>query len=177
MTFPATPSVSKARTVCRGVAGEVGVKAEGSWRFTPENQGTILTANDVTTVYIESRAVLKKLADIPKLKRKAVVTETMNSPAYALLITQKGVGGEASLILQTAAAAADGVPENKFGGQWKCMTTSGVWRTAYGYRASGEGQQNAVYTLLFALQTTTRKRRGYRGGSVPPLPAAGEGEE
>lgn len=165
-------------TPLRGVTGEIGLKAEGAWKFSPQNRGATVTASDVTTTYMEPGVVLPKLARIPKLKDKAVVTEVMNCPAYAFLLTQKGVGGEASLVLQTQLAEVGGVVGNKIGGQWKYMSTSGVWRTAYGYRVNEKTQENATYTLFFVLQTTTRKRRwGYRGGSAPPLPAAGKGEE
>ena len=122
--------------------------------------------------------ILPKLADVKKLKGEAVVTETMNCPAYAFLLTQKGVGGEASLVLQTQISEVGGVLGNKIGGHWKCMSTSGVWRTAYGYRVNEKTQQDAVYTLFFVLRTTERKRRwGFRGGSAPPIPAAGKGEK
>lgn len=122
--------------------------------------------------------ILPKLAGIPKLKDKAVVTEAMNCPAYAFLLTQKGIGGEASLVLQTQLSEAGGAVGNKLGGHWKCTSTSGVWRTAYGYRVNEKTQQDAVYTLFFMLQTTKPKRKwGFRGSAASSLPAAGKGDE
>jgi hypothetical protein len=141
----------------RGVTGDIGVKVKGSWTFSPKDRGAVLTASDVSTAYLEAGIILPRLAGIAKLKDKAIVTETLNCPAYALLLTDKGVGGSASLVLETWVSEAGTSLAPSVGGKWEHQSQSGVWRSAYGYRTNEKTNQDAVYTPLFMLKTTNKR--------------------
>lgn len=147
--------------------GEVGVRVHGAWKFTPRNRAAILTITDGYTHYLEIGTVFTKLQSVRKLQGKAIVTEALRCPAYAMLLTNKGVGGKASLTLHTGLAEAGAALAG--GGMlgWKHSSESGFWRTAVGYRKVLE-DKDAVFTPLFKLKKVSRSwRTRYRG---PPTP-------
>lgn len=149
-----------------GVTGDVGIKFETEWAFSPKNRGAILTASDVTMAYLEPGIVFPRLGDIAKLKDKAIVVEAYTCPAYALLLSDKGRGGSASLCLEANISGAGVTLGPGIGGRWRYQSETGVWRTAYGYRTDEKTLQDMVFTPLFALRTLKRRMwPRYRGAS------------
>ncbi|KDN41727.1 hypothetical protein RSAG8_07258, partial [Rhizoctonia solani AG-8 WAC10335] len=150
-----------------GGMGELGVRVSGSWKFTPRNRAAVLTATDAYSNYLEVGVVFPKLRTLKKFEGKAIVTEALHSPAYALLLTEKGKGGNASLSLHTGLSelqATAGVGANV---GWKSTSESGLWRTACGYRATLDGK-DAIYTPLYRLEKVSKRWRvRYRGGPGP----------
>ncbi|CAE6502862.1 unnamed protein product, partial [Rhizoctonia solani] len=65
--------------------GEVGVRVHGAWKFTPRNRAAILTITNGYTHYLEIGTVFTKLQPVRKLQGKAIVTEALRCPAYAML--------------------------------------------------------------------------------------------
>ncbi|EUC63297.1 hypothetical protein RSOL_489320 [Rhizoctonia solani AG-3 Rhs1AP] len=144
-----------------GGMGELGVRVSSTWEFTPRNRAAVLTATDAYSNYLEVGVAFPRLRKVRKLEGKAIVTEALHCPAYALLLTEKGKGGKASLTLHTGLSnipASAGVGAK---GGWNYTTETGVWRTAYGYRATLDGE-DAVYTPLYGLEKVPRWRVGYR---------------
>ncbi|KAG9096266.1 hypothetical protein FRC06_008865 [Ceratobasidium sp. 370] len=157
-----------------GATGDVGVKINVSWTFSPKNRGAVITASDVSTAYLEPGIIFPRLANITKLKDKAIVVETLNSPAYAMLLTDKGRGGSASITLETWISGAGASLGPGIGGGWKFESQTGAWRTAYGYRTDEKTMKDAQFTPLFTLRTTTRRRwPRYRGGEPVTDPYEG----
>ncbi|KAG8781985.1 hypothetical protein FRC12_021316 [Ceratobasidium sp. 428] len=150
-----------------GATGDVGIKVDVAWTFSPKNRGAAITASDVSTAYLETGIIFPRLAKIKKLKDKAVVVETLTCPAYALLLTDKGRGGSASVTLETWVSGAGVSVGPGVGGRWKAESQTGVWRTAYGYRTDERTAKDAVFTPLFTLRTTNRRLwPRYRGGEA-----------
>ncbi|QRV92330.1 hypothetical protein RhiJN_20348 [Ceratobasidium sp. AG-Ba] len=155
-----------------GATGEMGIKVNASWSFSPKNRGAVITATDVVTEYLETGIVFPRLGDIAKLKDKAIVVETLTCSGYGLLLTDKGRGGSASLTLETWVSEAGLTAGSGIGGAWKCESQTGTWRTAYGYRAD----EKSTYTPLFTLRTLKRRLwPRYRGAQ--PLTNQYEGYE
>ncbi|CAE6442153.1 unnamed protein product [Rhizoctonia solani] len=148
-----------------GGMGELGVRLHGAWEFTPRNRAALLTATDAYSNYLEVGVVFPKLRALRKLDGKAIVTEALHCPAYALLLTEKGKGGKASLSLHTGLSEVEAMAGvgSKVG--WKHTSESGFWRTAYGYNTTTDGS-NADYTPLYRLEKVSRGWLPlYRGGS------------
>ncbi|KAL5632713.1 hypothetical protein ACGC1H_005610 [Rhizoctonia solani] len=153
-----------------GGMGELGVRVSGSWEFTPRNRAAVLTATDAYSNYLEVGVVFPRLRNLRKLEGKAIVTEALHCPAYALLLTEKGKGGKASLSLHTGLSDIPAAAGVGAGAGWKFTTESGFWRTACGYRATLDGN-DAVYTPLYRLEKVPRVWRvGHRGGSTASTP-------
>ncbi|KAG8785780.1 hypothetical protein FRC12_017175 [Ceratobasidium sp. 428] len=142
-----------------GATGDVGIKVDVAWTFSPKNRGAVITASDVSTAYLETGIIFPRLDKIKKLKDKAVVVETLTCPAYALLLTDKGRGGSASVTLETWVSGAGVSVGPGIGGRWKAESQTGVWRTAYGYRTDERAAKDVVFTPLFKLRTTNRRLR------------------
>ncbi|KAG8733257.1 hypothetical protein FRC11_007597 [Ceratobasidium sp. 423] len=118
---------------------------------------------DAYTNYLEFGIIFPRLRTLKKLEGKAVVTEALHCPAYALLLTEKGKGGKASLALHTRIAEAGAAADTGASVGWKYTSESGVWRAACGYRRELEGQ-DAVFTPLYRLKKVARGwRTRYRG--------------
>lgn len=168
-----TPGIRPvALTLCRGATGEIGLKVHAAWEISPRNRAAILTATDAYSIYLQTGLVLPRLTRVKKLEGKQIVTETLNCPAFALLLTDKGVGGRASLTLQTSISEAGTSVGGVIGGKWEHFSESGVWRTAFGYSKT-LGGSNSVYTPLFVLKTIPKKlwRPTYRGSDPrTPMP-------
>ncbi|CAE6438617.1 unnamed protein product [Rhizoctonia solani] len=149
-----------------GGMGELGVRVSGAWEFTPRNRAAVLTATDAYSIYLEVGVVFPRLRKLRKLEGKAIVTEALHCPAYALLLTEKGKGGKASLTLHTGLSD---IPVSAGVGAkagWKFTTESGFWRAACGYGATLDGS-DAVYTPLYKLEKVSKGWRvGYRGGTA-----------
>ncbi|KAG8705706.1 hypothetical protein FRC09_002797 [Ceratobasidium sp. 395] len=143
-----------------GSAGDVDIKVKLEWTFSSENRGAVIAARNVTTTYLEHGIIFPKLDDVQKLKGKAIVVETLTCPAYALLLTDKGCGGSASLTLDTKNSATG---EN---GAWEPESETGVWRTAYG-DLTDEKAVKGRFTPLFALKKTAKRfwPIRFRGGT------------
>ncbi|KAG9120466.1 hypothetical protein FRC07_004033 [Ceratobasidium sp. 392] len=150
-----------------GATGDVGIKIDAAWTFSPKNRGAVITASDAMTAYLEPGIIFPRLDGVKKLNGKAIVIETLTCPAYALLLTDKGRGGSASVTLETWVSGAGASVGPGIGGKWKYESQTGVWRTAYGYRTDEKTGQSAVFTPLFTLRTTTRRLwPRYRGGEA-----------
>ncbi|CAE7055985.1 unnamed protein product [Rhizoctonia solani] len=148
-----------------GAMGTLGVRVSGSWKFNPRNRAAVLTAADACSHYLEVGYVFPKLRTVKKFRGKAIVTEALHCPAYALLLTEKGKGGNASLSLHTGLSEIQAGVGTNVG--WKSTSESGFWRTACGYRATTDGK-DATYTPLYRLEKVpgTYWRPRYRGAPV-----------
>ncbi|CAE6426361.1 hypothetical protein BN14_08861 [Rhizoctonia solani AG-1 IB] len=148
-----------------GGTGELGARVQGAWEFTPQNRAALLTVADAYSNYLETGVIFPKLRQLPRLKGKAIVTEALHCPAYALLLTEKGKGGKAALSLYTGVSQAGAMAGGGAKASWRYTSESGFWRTACGYRM-GDGE-DAVYTPLYRLEKiASRWRIRYRG--APP---------
>ncbi|CAE6470960.1 unnamed protein product [Rhizoctonia solani] len=156
-----------------GTTGEMGVRVQGAWEFTPQNRAALLTVTDPYSNYLEAGIIFPKLRKLRKLDGKAIVTEALHCPAYALLLTDKGKGGKASISLYTGISEAGAAAGAGAKAGWHYTSDSGFWRTACGYRMA-DGQ-DAVYTPLYRLERVSKGWLGrYRGappsGSPPEEP-------
>ncbi|KAL5632714.1 hypothetical protein ACGC1H_005611 [Rhizoctonia solani] len=151
-----------------GTTGEVAVRVHASWTITPRNRAAILTVTDACSYYLEIGTIFPKLRTLRKLVGKAVVTEVLQCPAYAMLLTDKGVGGKASLSLHTGLSEAGAVLATGGSAKWQYNSESGLWRTACGYRRTLE-EPDAIFTPLYRLKKISRGWPRYRGVSVPGL--------
>ncbi|KDN41726.1 hypothetical protein RSAG8_07257, partial [Rhizoctonia solani AG-8 WAC10335] len=160
-----------------GTTGELAVRAHASWAITPRNRAAILTMTDAYSYYLEIGTVFPRLRSLRKLEGKAVVTEALHCPAYAMLLTEKGIGGKASLTLHTGLSEAGVVLATGGTAGWHYNSESGLWRTACGYRKTLEEHRNsgtleehdAVFTPLYRLKKVSRGWRRYRTrGALEP---------
>ncbi|CAE6438623.1 unnamed protein product [Rhizoctonia solani] len=151
-----------------GAMGELGVRVSGSWEFTPRNRAAVLTATDAYSNYLEVGVVFPRLRKLKKLEGKAIVTEALHCPAYALLLTEKGKGGKASLSLHTGLSDVKAAVGVGAGAGWKFTTESGFWRTACGYRTNLDGK-DAVYTPLYRLEKVAKSWRTRYRGAAPTM--------
>ncbi|KAJ1303236.1 hypothetical protein OPQ81_011434 [Rhizoctonia solani] len=157
-----------------GGTGALAVRVSGAWKFSAKQRAAILTMTDSYSYYLEAGVIFPKLKTLPKLNGKALVTETLHCPAYALLLTEKGQGGKASLTLH---AGLHQMPTGTTAGAnmgWNHNTESGFWRTACGYRTALD-EEDAVFTPLYRLERLswgwrTRYRGGPASGSTPEEP-------
>ncbi|CAE6427588.1 unnamed protein product [Rhizoctonia solani] len=142
----------------------LGVRVSSSWEFTPQNRAAVLTATNAYSNYLKVEAVFPKLRNLRKLGGKAIVTKAVHCPAYALLLTEKGKGGKASLSLHTGTWDVGAGA----GAKWKFTTESGFWRTACGYRTNLDGK-DAVYTPLYKLEKIHRGWWPRYRGAAPTM--------
>ncbi|KAJ1303237.1 hypothetical protein OPQ81_011435 [Rhizoctonia solani] len=153
-----------------GATGELGIRAQAAWEFTPRNRAAVLTVTNAYSNYLEVGMIFPKLRSLRKLEGKAIITEALHCFAYALFLTEKGKGGKASLALFVGASEAGSEVSGGASVGWKYTSESGVWRTACALDGT-----DALYTPLYRIKKISRSwpPGRYRGGSTGgPLPIA-----
>ncbi|KAG8733256.1 hypothetical protein FRC11_007596 [Ceratobasidium sp. 423] len=150
----------------------LGVRVQSAWEFSSQNRSAVLTVVNAYSNYLEVGIVFPILRTLRRLEGKAIVTEALHCPAYALFMSEKGKGGKASLALYTGALDVGTVVSGGASVGWKYTSESGIWRADCALSGT-----DAAYTPLYKVKKISR---GWwlarpRGGSIPePAPTPEE---
>ncbi|CAE6478509.1 unnamed protein product [Rhizoctonia solani] len=145
--------------------GQLGVRVQSAWEFSPQNRSAVLTVLNAYSNYLEVGIVFPILRALRKLGGKAIVTEALHCPAYALFLSEKGKGGKASLALYASTSEAVMVANTSEASVgWKYASESGIWRAACALN-----ETDVAYTPLYRVQKISRDSwfARSRGGPIP----------
>ncbi|KAJ7659221.1 hypothetical protein DFH06DRAFT_1195307 [Mycena polygramma] len=153
-----------------GPAVDIGIaeaSIKGEWKFKTGKTGALLVMarpRSTSIVSNSANALLKKLVDVPLLKTKYLVTETMACHAYSLYLSTKSEDKVSlALVAKTPIPAA---PFVSAGGEISCAW----WKETGGgvFRHGCDLPDKYSFTPLVMLKRVRKKRMGSYRGAPPP---------
>ncbi|KAJ7834407.1 hypothetical protein B0H13DRAFT_1653272 [Mycena leptocephala] len=137
----------------RQIPGIATAALHGNWQFTTKT-GALLSLYRPQSSYIQELSpLLKKLAMLPQLKKKRLVTEVIRCHTYALYLSQID-GGTLALALVLQAPVPGGAPVQaavNTQGRWIDSHTTGIFR-------AGAFPADPSYYPLYRLKTVKKSR-------------------
>lgn len=125
---------------------------KGKWQF-GSKRGALLLMDRPRLCSLPDNVLLKYLIDVPALKEKVVVTETVDCPAYSLYLSN---GNKELISIALIGKTSDPMnPTNQTGGtlslKWWSENTTGNFHKAHNINGS------YLYTTLFQCKTIRKK--------------------
>ncbi|KAJ6532885.1 hypothetical protein DFH09DRAFT_1043901 [Mycena vulgaris] len=136
----------------RDVPGLAEASIKGQWKFKTGKTGALLVMAKPRSALI-ANGLLKHLVDIPALKNKYLVTETVSCHAYSMYLSSKSEDSVSlALLAKTPLPVAPLFSAGgEIAGSWWCKTGAGVFR----HGAAPPGTDS--FTPLFALKRIRKK--------------------
>jgi len=134
------------------IPGIAEASIKGQWKFKTGKTGALLIMAQPRSSLISGN-VLKQLVDLPALKDKYLVTETVACPAYSLYLSSKSDDTVSLALVATTPLPVTPLVSagGEIGGGWWSQTGAGVFR--HGCAALG----TYSFTPLFMLKRIRKK--------------------
>ncbi|KAJ7479504.1 hypothetical protein FB451DRAFT_161592 [Mycena latifolia] len=142
------------------VAGIADASLKGHWTFKSGKTGALLVMASPRSVLLSAGPLLKHLIDVPALRDKYLVTETVACHAYSMYLSSKSDDKISLALLATVPVIAAPLVSagGEVGGGWWRATGAGVFR--HGCAPPG----TECFTPLFVLRRVRKKSYfPYRG--------------
>ncbi|KAJ7842648.1 hypothetical protein B0H14DRAFT_1026643 [Mycena olivaceomarginata] len=158
-----------------GVPGLAEASLKGHWTFKAGQTGALLAMAEPRSTLLPSDVLRTRLADVPALRGKSLVTETVACHAYTLYLSSSSEDSISLALLATVPAAAPGAAGGEASGRWWKQTGSGLFRDGW------EQPGTECYTPLFVLKHVQPRKSfvsrvfGGSGGTGGPGGEAGDG--
>ncbi|KAJ7202595.1 hypothetical protein GGX14DRAFT_370161 [Mycena pura] len=148
------------------IPGVLDASIKGRWQFRSGKTGALLVVSQPRSTRLPAaNALIADLRDVPALRDKYIVTETVACHAYSMYLSSKSQDAVSlALVASVPVLAAPGLAA---GG-----SASGAWWTSTGrgvFRSGCAAPETPHFTPLFALKRA-RARAGLRFRGARPVP-------
>ncbi|KAJ7113159.1 hypothetical protein C8R44DRAFT_797262 [Mycena epipterygia] len=145
------------------IAGLAEASIKGQWKFRSGKTGALLVMVRPQSNVVSANALLAKLLEVPALKDKYLVTETVACDAYSMYLSSKSEDTVSLALLATSPIPAAPLISagGEVGGSWWSETGAGVFR--HGSAPPG----TYSFTPLFTLKRI-RKKTFFPTRGMPP---------
>ncbi|KAJ7719437.1 hypothetical protein DFH07DRAFT_314285 [Mycena maculata] len=158
------------------VSGVAEASIKGEWKFRSGKTGALLVMAKPRSSLMAVNAVLTNLVDLPALKDKYLVTETITCHAYSMYLSNKSEDTISLALLATVPIAVAPLSAGgNIGGGWWRETGAGVFRQGFASPETGADS----FTPLFVLKRIRKKSYlslSHRGMPSDPSDAEIEGD-
>ncbi|KAJ6604910.1 hypothetical protein B0H10DRAFT_2077692 [Mycena sp. CBHHK59/15] len=135
------------------IPGIAEASIKGQWKFKTGKTGALLVMAEPRSSFIHASVLLQKLVDIPALKDKYIVTETVACHAYSMYLSSKSEGTVSLALLATSPIPVTPLISagGEIGGSWWSETGAGV------FRHGCAPPETYSFTPLFVLKRVRKK--------------------